>query len=88
MAHILIGSTIALFRAPSLLVWAVFGSWLAKELLGDIPNSGFDWLVVADSVADPIFGAFGFWLTRYKLRCANCQQTFPSYWKYRDDKSE
>lgn len=67
MAHILIGASLALFRAPALLVVAVFVGWIAKELLGDIPNAGGSWLVIADSVADLCFGALGYIIAKYQM---------------------
>lgn len=59
MAHILICTMLALFRAPTLMVGAVFVGWAVKEALGDIPNAGGAWAVIADSVADLCFGALG-----------------------------
>lgn len=67
MAHALIGTSLALFRAPALLVVAVFVGWIAKELLGDIPNAGGSWLVIADSVADLCFGALGYIIAKYQM---------------------
>ena len=67
MAHILVGVTLALFRAHSSLVGAVFGGWVAKELLGDIPNAGGAWPVVADSIADIGFGALGYIIAKYRI---------------------
>ena len=75
MAHILIGASFALFRAPALLVVAVFVGWAAKELLGDIPNAGGSWSVMADSVADLCFGALGYIIAKYQME------------KYRNDQS-
>lgn len=63
----LIGASLALYRAPALLVWAVFCGWLTKELLGDIPNAGGSWLVVADSVADLCFGALGYIISKSRM---------------------
>ena len=67
MSHILIGATLALCSAPTLLVWVVYCGWVAKELLGDIPNAGGAWLVVADSVADLCFGALGYIITKSRM---------------------
>lgn len=59
LAHMLIGASLASFRAPTLPVCVVFGVWAVKELLGDIPSGG-TWPVMADSVADLLFGALGY----------------------------
>lgn len=67
MAHILIGATLALYRAPLLLVKAVFFLWVTKELLGDISNGGGAWLVVADSGADLCFGVLGYITAKLKM---------------------
>lgn len=67
MAHILVGATLALYRAPVLLVQAVFCLWVAKEVLGDIPNGGGAFLVLADSAADLCFGAMGYVIAKLKL---------------------
>lgn len=67
MAHILIGVTLALYRAPFLLVLAVFVGWIAKEFLGDIPNADGAFPVVADSVADLYFGGLGYLIAKSKL---------------------
>jgi hypothetical protein len=75
MAHALIGATLALFRAPALLVVGGLVSWMAKELLGDTPNAGGAWLVIADSLADLCFGALGYIFAKYQME------------KYRHDQS-
>lgn len=75
MAHILIGASLALFRAPVLLVVAVFVGWSAKELLGDIPNAGATWLVMADSVADLGFGALGYIIAKKQMEKYRNDQT-------------
>ncbi|MFW2545671.1 hypothetical protein ACN2XU_23875 [Primorskyibacter sp. 2E107] len=78
IAHILIGAVLALYRAPLLLVLVVFCGWVAKELLGDIPNSGGVWLVMADSVADLFFGALGYIVAKSQMEKARqdrCQRT-------------
>ncbi|MGO4909811.1 hypothetical protein ACEN2J_15920 [Pseudorhodobacter sp. W20_MBD10_FR17] len=67
MAHILIGATLALFRATALLVVAVFVGWVAKELLGDIPNAGGSWPVIADSVADLCCGALCYIIAKHQM---------------------
>ena len=67
MAHILIGTMLALFRAPARLVGAVFVGWAVKEGLGDIPNAGGAWPVIADSVADLCFGALGYIIAKYQM---------------------
>ncbi|MGO4910665.1 hypothetical protein ACEN2J_20540 [Pseudorhodobacter sp. W20_MBD10_FR17] len=41
----------ALFRASGPLLAAVFGGWIIKELLGDIPNAGGSWPVIADTAS-------------------------------------
>ncbi|WP_165907466.1 hypothetical protein [Primorskyibacter sedentarius] len=46
MAHMLIGASLALFYAPTLLVTVLFVGWTAKELLGDIPGGGAAWPTV------------------------------------------
>jgi len=75
MAHTLIGTGLALFRAPALLVVGVFVGWLAKELLGDIPSAGGSWPVIADSVADLCCGALGYIIAKKQME------------KYRHDQS-
>jgi uncharacterized membrane protein YeaQ/YmgE (transglycosylase-associated protein family) len=75
MAHALIGATLALFRAPALLVVGVLVGWVAKELLDDTPNAGGAWLVIADSLADLCFGALGYIIAKYQME------------KYRHDQS-
>ncbi|WP_300548080.1 hypothetical protein [Roseovarius sp.] len=74
MAHALIGVTLALYRVPVLLVWAVFYVWLAKELLGDIPNGGGAWPVVVDSVADLFFGVMGYITAKSRMEKNNYDQ--------------
>lgn len=72
MAHVLIGVSLALFRTRALLVWVVFGCWLMKELLGDIPNAGGALLVVADSLADLCFGGLGYIFSKSRMEgCRN-----------------
>ena len=65
-AHVLIGAALAFFRVRPLMLVMVAGGWIAKELLGDIPNSGGADIVWFDSVADLGFGFLGFWLVRQK----------------------
>ena len=67
MAHILYNIGFALFPASKQVVGAFSALWLPKELLGDIPNAGGDWLVVADSVADVCFGAFGYFIAKMRM---------------------
>ena len=61
----------AYFRARPLGLAAVAGVWVAKEVLGDIPNSGGAAIVWLDSMADMVFAAFGFWFVRKKGKLAN-----------------
>ncbi len=75
MAHMLFGTGLALFRASKALVGAFFALWTAKELLGDIPNAGGAWLVVADSVADPCFGALGYFMAKMQMEKTHDNQT-------------
>ena len=61
MAHCLIGVILALYRWPRAFLWLVALGWMSKEICFDIPNGGGNWLVIADSVADLVFGALGYW---------------------------
>ena len=65
-SHMLIGAALAFFGARPLMLAMVAGAWVAKELLGDIPNSGGAALVYLDSLADLGFAVFGYWLVRKK----------------------
>ena len=67
MAHMLVGASLALFYAPALLVAVLFAGWTAKELLGDIPNGGGAWPVMADSMADLCFGALGYIVAKSQM---------------------
>ena len=68
--HYSIGVGLALYRAPVLLVWAVFCGWVLKELLGDIPHGGAAWAVIADSLADLCFGLLGYFAAKSRLEIA------------------
>lgn len=74
MAHALLGAILALFRAPKPLVYCLFFGWLAKELLGDIPNGGGAWPVVVDSVADLFFGVMGYITAKSRMEKNNYDQ--------------
>ncbi|WP_417606673.1 hypothetical protein [Primorskyibacter flagellatus] len=67
MAHMLVGASLALFRSPAPLVGIVFAVWAVKELLGDIPNGGSTWPVMADSMADLSFGALGYIIAKSRM---------------------
>ncbi|WP_084354007.1 hypothetical protein [Primorskyibacter flagellatus] len=67
MAHMLIGASLALFHAPTRLVAFLFSCWIVKELLGDIPNGGGTWPVMADSIADLSFGALGYFIAKSQM---------------------
>ncbi len=56
-AHVLIGAALAFFGVRPLMLATVASAWVAKEVLGDIPNSGGAALVYADSLADVGFGS-------------------------------
>lgn len=75
MAHILIGAALALYRAPALVLLSISAGWMAKELLGDIPNAGGTWLVMADSVADLGFGALGYIIAKKQMEKYRNDQT-------------
>jgi hypothetical protein len=74
MAHILFGAALGVYRAPLVLVWAVFCGWVLKELLGDIPNGGGSWQVIADSIADLCFGSLGYFAAKSRLEQARHDQ--------------
>jgi len=65
-SHVLIGAALAFFGARPFMLAMVAGAWVAKEMLGDISNSGGAALVWLDGVADLGFGFLGFWVVRQK----------------------
>ena len=74
MAHICLGNALALFCVPFRIVGLFFAVWVAKELLGDIPNAGGAWPVVVDSFADIGFGALGYMIAKSRMeKCRHDQ---------------
>ena len=70
VAHMFVGTALALLRVSVRLRVAVLVFWLAKELLGDIPNGNYALVVMLDSSVDLLCGVLGFWFGRFHLRKA------------------
>ncbi len=77
MAHCLIGVLLGLYRVPRRPLGVILGLLLLKEVLGDIPDSGGDMRVIADSVADIGFVVLGFWLIWSKRRAEGWSNRLP-----------
>lgn len=69
-AHAFIGVLLALLPKPVAVV--VFLSWCIKELMADIPNSGWEMIVIADSTVDLVAALLGWHLGRLMMRKGRC----------------